>query len=52
MKAIILNEAGSVDNLKFTDLAKPAIKNNEVLVKTVSLSINPIDYKVCQIMAH
>ena len=46
MKAIILNEAGSVDNLQFVDIAKPAIKNNEVLVKTISLSINPVDYKV------
>jgi NADPH:quinone reductase-like Zn-dependent oxidoreductase len=46
MKAIILNEAGNVDNLKFTDIAKPIIKNNEVLVKTISLGINPVDYKV------
>lgn len=46
MKAIILNEAGSVDNLLYVDIAKPIIKNNEVLVKTISLSINVIDYKV------
>ncbi len=46
MKAIILNEAGSVDNLQFVHIAKPIIKNNEVLVKTISLSVNPVDYKV------
>ncbi len=46
MKAIILNEAGSVENLKFVDIAKPTIKSNEVLVKTISVSINPVDYKV------
>jgi len=46
MKAIILNEAGSVDNLQFVNIAKPAIKNNEVLIKTISLSVNPVDYKV------
>lgn len=46
MKAIILNEAGSVDNLQFVDITKPAIKSNEVLVKTISLSVNPVDYKV------
>lgn len=46
MKAIILNEAGSVDNLQFVDIAKPTIKKNEVLVKTISLSVNPVDYKV------
>ncbi|MFM2381839.1 MAG: hypothetical protein RLZZ76_606 [Candidatus Parcubacteria bacterium] len=45
MKAIILNEAGGVENLIYTDISKPTIKNNEVLVKTVSLSINPVDYK-------
>ena len=46
MKAIILNEAGSVGNLQFVDIAKPTIKGNEVLVKTVSLSVNPVDFKV------
>lgn len=45
MKAIILNEAGDVDNLKYIDMSKPAIKSDEVLVKTISLSINPVDYK-------
>lgn len=45
MKAIILSEAGNADNLKYMDIPKPLIKNDEVLVKTVSLSINPVDYK-------
>ncbi len=45
MKGIILNEAGGIDNLKYADITKPAIKINEVLVKTISLSINPVDYK-------
>lgn len=45
MKAIILNEVGSVDNLKYEDIPQPKIKSNEVLVKTISLSINPVDYK-------
>ncbi|CAN1575283.1 Qor NADPH,quinone reductase and related Zn-dependent oxidoreductases [Flavobacteriaceae bacterium] len=45
MKAIILNEAGSVENLKYVDTPKPEIKSDEVLVKTISLSINPVDYK-------
>ncbi len=46
MKAITLNEAGGVGNLQFVDIAKPTIKGNEVLVKTISLSVNPVDYKV------
>jgi NADPH:quinone reductase-like Zn-dependent oxidoreductase len=33
MKAIILNEAGSVDNLQFVDSVKPTIAENEVVVK-------------------
>jgi NADPH:quinone reductase-like Zn-dependent oxidoreductase len=45
MKAIILNEAGPIDNLQYIDMAKPILKSNEVLVKTISLSINPVDYK-------
>lgn len=45
MKAIILIEVGSVDNLKYEDIPQPKIKSNEVLVKTISLSINPVDYK-------
>jgi NADPH:quinone reductase-like Zn-dependent oxidoreductase len=46
MKTIILNQAGSVDNLQYIESAKPTIKSNEVLVETISLSINVIDYKV------
>ncbi|WP_269235545.1 NADP-dependent oxidoreductase [Flavobacterium flavigenum] len=46
MKTIILNEPGSVDNLLYAESAKPSINTNEVLVKTISLSVNVIDYKV------
>jgi NADPH:quinone reductase-like Zn-dependent oxidoreductase len=45
MKAVILNEAGSVENLQFTEIDKPVIGNDEVLVKVVSISINPVDVK-------
>jgi NADPH:quinone reductase-like Zn-dependent oxidoreductase len=45
MKAISLNEVGTVDKLNYVDIPKPTIKSNEVLVKTVSVSINPVDYK-------
>lgn len=46
MKTIILNQPGSVDNLLYTETAKPAINSNEVLVKTASVSVNVIDCKV------
>lgn len=45
MKAVILNEAGSVENLQFAEIEKPVIGNDEVLVKVVSISINPVDVK-------
>lgn len=45
MKAVIVNEAGSVENLQFAEIDKPVIGNDEVLVKVVSVSINPVDVK-------
>jgi len=45
MKAVILNEAGDVRNLQFAEIEKPVIGNDEVLVKVVSVSINPVDVK-------
>ncbi|WP_454059463.1 NADP-dependent oxidoreductase [Elizabethkingia ursingii] len=45
MKAILLNEAGGVENLQQTEIEIPTIKNNEVLVKVASISINPVDVK-------
>ena len=45
MKKIIIHEAGSVDNLKYVESPIPEIKENEVLVKVASLSVNPVDYK-------
>ncbi len=45
MKAIILNNAGTAENLHIVDIEKPILKENEVLVQTVSLSINPVDVK-------
>lgn len=43
MKAFILKEAGQAENLLEKDVAKPTVKNGEVLVKVSSISINPID---------
>lgn len=45
MKAIILNKAGDIESLQQVEIETPTIKNNEVLVKVASLSINPIDVK-------
>lgn len=45
MRAIILEQAGNVENLKLTDIPKPGIKNDEVLIKIKAISINPVDIK-------
>lgn len=45
MKAIILKSFGSVNELEYRDIPKPVIKENEVLVKTSAISINPVDIK-------
>lgn len=46
MKSILLEEAGSVNQLKIADIPKPTIQDNELLVKVASISVNPVDYKV------
>ncbi|MDQ1087157.1 NADP-dependent oxidoreductase [Siphonobacter sp. SORGH_AS_1065] len=45
MKAFILQEAGSVDKLMASEVETPIIKSDEVLVKVVAISINPVDVK-------
>lgn len=45
MKAIILKEAGSAENLELAELPKPVIQDNEVLIQTKAISINPVDIK-------
>ena len=45
MKAIVLKEAGGVENLELAELPKPVIKDQEVLIKTKAISINPVDIK-------
>lgn len=46
MKAYVLNKAGGVENLVLSDIDKPVVKADEVLVKTKAISINPVDVKV------
>ena len=44
MKAIVYTEYGSPDVLKFAEIPKPTAKDNEVLIKVRSASVNPIDW--------
>lgn len=45
MKAIVLKDFGSVENLVETVLDKPVVNENEVLVQVKAISINPVDVK-------
>lgn len=46
MKAVRLHEYGSVDELVYEEVPIPLAGAGEVLVKMLSTSINPIDYKI------
>ncbi|MBT2218638.1 NADP-dependent oxidoreductase [Virgibacillus dakarensis] len=46
MKAIVIEQYGSADQLKERDVPIPKIKDNQVLVELYATSINPIDWKV------
>ena len=48
MKAYVLSEAGGVENLVLSEIEKPEINADEVLVETNAISINPVDAKVRQ----
>lgn len=44
MKAIVQNQYGSPDTLKLKEIARPEIKENEVLIRVKAASINAGDY--------
>jgi NADPH:quinone reductase-like Zn-dependent oxidoreductase len=46
MKALITNRYGTISDLKVSEINKPIFKDNEVLVKIKSSSINPADLMV------
>jgi 2-desacetyl-2-hydroxyethyl bacteriochlorophyllide A dehydrogenase len=48
MKAIIINRYGSPDVLQYTDVEKPSIKGDQLLIKVYASSVNPIDWKIRQ----
>jgi len=45
MKAMILKDFGGVENLVKADIPVPPVGDDEVLVKVMALSINPVDIK-------
>lgn len=45
MKAIVLQDFGGTENLVYKDIPTPSIKDDEVLIQSKALSINPVDIK-------
>lgn len=43
MKAIVLKQAGGIENLAIEDLPVPAIQDHEVLVRVKAISVNPVE---------
>lgn len=46
MKALVLKSYGKHARLDFETLPRPAIKENEILVKVHAVGLNPIDYMI------
>jgi NADPH:quinone reductase-like Zn-dependent oxidoreductase len=46
MKAVLLHGYGGVDHLSYEDAQVPEPASGELLVKTIAVSINPIDWKL------
>lgn len=46
MKAVLLEGYGDVDQLSYQDVPTPAPGEGEVLIRVISTSINPVDYKI------
>ncbi|MCT3768681.1 NADP-dependent oxidoreductase [Elizabethkingia anophelis] len=46
MKAVVLKAFGDIDQLEIKDIPVPTIGEDEVLIRTKAISINPVDYKI------
>ena len=46
MKAVRIHEYGNSNILAFEDAPTPSITSNEVLVRVVAASVNPVDWKI------
>ena len=45
MKALILKEKGSFDNITVEEIGKPVIAADEILIKIKAAGVNPVDWK-------
>ncbi|WP_051239977.1 alcohol dehydrogenase catalytic domain-containing protein [Pontibacillus halophilus] len=48
MKAMAINEAGSLDNLSLTEVREPEPNGDELRVRMYATGLNPVDYKLVE----
>ena len=46
MKAVIIENYGGIDELKYTEIEEPNLKDNDVLIEIAATSVNPVDWKL------
>jgi NADPH:quinone reductase-like Zn-dependent oxidoreductase len=46
MKAVRIHQYGNVDTLRYEDAPEPLVRADDVLIKVVGTSVNPIDWKI------
>ncbi|HEX6923063.1 MAG TPA: NADP-dependent oxidoreductase [Bacillales bacterium] len=46
MKAVVIEQYGGANELKMTDMDRPKLKDNDVLIEIAATSINPVDWKI------
>ncbi len=46
MKAIQIHEYGAPDVLRYTDVPIPTVNDDDVLIRVVGTSVNPVDWKI------
>ncbi|ALX49506.1 MULTISPECIES: NADP-dependent oxidoreductase [Bacillaceae] len=46
MKAVIIENYGGIDELKYMEVDEPNLKDNDVLIEVAATSVNPVDWKL------
>src|SRR5699024_12501379 len=46
LKAVMIENYGGIDELKYTEIDKPSLKDNDVLIEIAATSVNPVDWKI------
>jgi NADPH:quinone reductase-like Zn-dependent oxidoreductase len=46
MKAALIEEFGGIEKIQITEVQKPSVGDDQVLIKTAYASVNPVDWKI------